>query len=592
MAQNLVLNILAKDKTRQALSGVQASLTRLRSSIFSIQSALIGIGGGFIIRSFTNVGREVEELGVRFNFLFGSVNEGKKAFDELVKFAGKVPFTLQEIATASGNLAVISKDAQALAQNLKIVGNVSAVTGLDFRTTAEQIQRSFAGGISAADIFRERGVRALLGFQAGATVSVEETIKRFEEVFGENGRFGRATEVLATTFTGTLSMINDKIFQFKLGVNEAGFFDFIKGGLATVNDLLEENEEQLRNFAGTVGKNFVEIIKQILLGFNEVFNTVKGVFKIIAVGISGTIDLIKVLPAGVREFGILGFLLLGRRGKFIVLALGGIIKKLGIDLEEVAKKMGLSSGEADDFKKELSFAEKFIKSIEESVIKNTTELAKMNNEIAKAKAEAEATKTKFGEIAGTIKGNINKPLKDLTDISKQVTLVLEKGIKGFSQGIAESIVLGKELKATFQSLAKTLITQVLATMIEIVARKAVELALEKAISKQKQIQAVFSKVSGFLGGFNIPFFGKQSGGAVAKGQPTIVGERGAELFIPNQTGQITQSARGTSGSPVNVNFSINTMDARGFEEMLVQNRATISSIINQAVNERGSKNLV
>ena len=45
----------------------------------------------------------------------------------------------------------------------------------------------------------------------------EETIKRFEEVFGENGRFGRATEVLATTFSGTLSMINDKIFQFKLG---------------------------------------------------------------------------------------------------------------------------------------------------------------------------------------------------------------------------------------------------------------------------------------------------------------------------------------------------------------------------------------
>ena len=45
------------------------------------------------------------------------------------------------------------------------------------------------------------------------TTPTEETIKRFEEVFGENGRFGRATEVLATTFTGTLSMINDKIFQ-------------------------------------------------------------------------------------------------------------------------------------------------------------------------------------------------------------------------------------------------------------------------------------------------------------------------------------------------------------------------------------------
>jgi len=111
MAQNLVLNILAHDKTKQALSGVQSSLGRLRASIFSIQSALLGIGAGVLTRSFINVGREVEELGVRFNFLFGSVQEGQKAFKELVTFAGKVPFTLQEIATASGNLAVISKDA-------------------------------------------------------------------------------------------------------------------------------------------------------------------------------------------------------------------------------------------------------------------------------------------------------------------------------------------------------------------------------------------------------------------------------------------------------------------------------------------------
>ena len=341
MAQNLLLNIIAKDKTKQALSGVQASLTRLRSSIFSIQSALLGVGGGLVIRSFLNVGRSVEELGLRFDFLFGSAKEGAKAFDTLVKFAGKVPFSLEEISQASGNLAVVSKDATELGKNLKIVGNVAAVTGLDFRTTAEQIQRSFAGGISAADIFRERGVRALLGFQAGVRVSTEETIKRFEEVFGENGRFGRATEVLATTFTGTLSMINDKIFQFKLGVNEAGFFDFLKAGLSNINKLIEQNEAMIRDFAQRTGQSLVSIIKAMILGFGEVFNTVKGVFKIIATGFAGTIDLIKMLPEGVREFGLLGFLMLGRKGKLIVLALGGIIKKLGIDLEEIAKKFGL-----------------------------------------------------------------------------------------------------------------------------------------------------------------------------------------------------------------------------------------------------------
>ena len=128
MAQNLVLNILAKDKTRVAFNGIKAGLSNLRNSIFSVQSALLGIGAGLVTRSFVNVGREVEQLRLRFFFLFGSVNEGKKAFDTLVKFAGRVPFTLEEIAGASGNLAVVSKDAEELGKNLELVGNIAAVT--------------------------------------------------------------------------------------------------------------------------------------------------------------------------------------------------------------------------------------------------------------------------------------------------------------------------------------------------------------------------------------------------------------------------------------------------------------------------------
>ena len=62
-----------------------------------------------------------------------------------------------------------------------------------------------------------------------------------------------------------------------------------------------------------------------------------------------------------------------------------------------------------------------------------------------------------------------------------------------------------------------------------------------------------------------------------------------ELFIPNQTGQITQSARGTGGEPVTVNFNINTVDASGFDELLVRSRGTITQLINSAVNERGRR---
>jgi hypothetical protein len=97
-------------------------------------------------------------------------------------------------------------------------------------------------------------------------------------------------------------------------------------------------------------------------------------------------------------------------------------------------------------------------------------------------------------------------------------------------------------------------------------------------------------LGGGFGGFFGGFFAK--GGAVSKGEPVVVGERGAELFIPNSTGQITQSARGTGGGATTVNFNINTVDASGFEELLIRSRGTISALINQAVNEQGRGSVI
>ena len=143
MAKQLNIDILARDKTKQALNGVQNNLQKTKQSIFNLRNALIGLGAGVAIRSIVNVGKEVESLQVRFKFLFGSVEEGQIAFDNLAKFAGRVPFSLEEISRASGNLAVVAKDANDLNRILEITGNVAAVTGLDFETTSSQIQRAF-----------------------------------------------------------------------------------------------------------------------------------------------------------------------------------------------------------------------------------------------------------------------------------------------------------------------------------------------------------------------------------------------------------------------------------------------------------------
>ena len=647
MAQNLVLNILAKDKTRQAFNGVRAGLTNLRSAVFSVQSAIIGIGGGLAIKSILNVGSTVEQLRLRFAFLFKGVKEGDKAFQGLIDFASRVPFSLEEIQAGAGNLAVVTKNAEELNEILAITGNVASVTGLDFRTTAEQIQRSFSSGIGSADLFRARGVRALLGFKAGVQVTTEETKKRFRELFGKGGEFEKATEVLSTSFTGTLSMLSDKLFKFRLDTAQAGFFDFIKQGLAEINKLIENNQDQLSQFGARLSAGLITATKNIVIGSAVIIEALKPVFSFVFTSVGNLFDFLQTLPETVRTFGVIGFLMLGTKGKLLVLAIGGFLDeirfKLGEFLQQFAefnqkildtrKSLKLVSKEGfEKIKKQnddiLAVAEKLKKPIGElkdEVLQTedgfggiSSELrrfldtleakalisAKQVEEIlSKLKASTEETKKVGVELDKVKQNTLDGFKKDFESINETLSKMAQTGIKAFSRGLAESLVLGKKLNMTMKEIAQKILVDIVAFTIQIVIQETIRNALKKdQVDNEKKItnelrsqttemkrQAFLSLFTGGSGG-GLPFMA--NGGAVSKGRPVVVGERGPELFVPNQTGQITQSARGTSGGQTTVNFNINTLDASGFDDLLVRNRGTITQIINSAVNERGSKNLI
>ena len=270
MTKKVNIDIVAKDKTKGAINTTKKGLDGLKKSVFNLRNAFLGLGTGLLIKNLIQTGKEVESLKVRFKFLFGSAQEGAVAFDNLAKFAGRVPFSLEEIARSSGNLAVVSKDAADLSRILEITGNVAAVTGLDFQTTASQIQRAFSGGIAAADVFREKGVRSLLGFQQGATVSIEETVQAFEDVFSGGGRFGQATDALAETFEGTVSMIGDKLFTFKQQINET-FFATLKQAMGSLNTFFEENAKSTEKLAIQIGKT----LSVAVMGLAKMFKSLK-----------------------------------------------------------------------------------------------------------------------------------------------------------------------------------------------------------------------------------------------------------------------------------------------------------------------------
>ena len=583
MAQKLNIDIVARDRSKQALNNLQGNLQKVRQSVFNLKNAFIGLGAGIVIKGFVDAGIQIENLGVQLKALFGSAKAGEKALKDVTKFAATTPFELRNIQQGITALATVRKRAEnagvSFEELLKITGNTATVLGGDFALAALQIQRSFSAGIGSAELFRERGVRAMAGFKEGVAVNVDETIKKLAKAFGTGGEFGSLTDELAQTLFGTVSNIKDAFFQFQVEVSK-GFFGALKQNLGDLKSTVEANREEIAEFGNLIGK-----------GLSVAINATAKTLKFFKDNIDLIVDAIKILIA----FKLITFFAnlttaivsatIAMRGFNMAvkknIIIGGaalLVSQLDLIIQKL-REIGLLSE-----KEKIPTAPKQ----DDSVTKTVVPLRK--------ETFGEAVIRNIRTFRDTLKNLNKKEIEEfqarLTDIGSIIAKGINGGIKKTSDALARSIILGEDLVNTFKKMAQELAVRILSALIEIIARKSVELAIEKLITREKEKQRNLSAASGNPLAILSFFTGFSKGGAVSKGKPIVVGERGAELFIPNQTGQITQSARGTSSSSVNVNFNINTVDASGFEELLVRSRGTITQLINNAVNEKGRSSII
>lgn len=614
--KKLNIDIIAKDKSKQALNQVQNNLEKTKSSVLNLRNALVGLGVGAVVKSFIDVAAEVQNLELRFKFLFGSAKEGAKAFDNLSKFAGRVPFSLEEISRASGVLAVVAKDAEDLTRVLDITGNVAAFLGLDFETTASQIQRSFSAGISAADIFREKGLRDILGFEAGAKVSIQETVKAFERVFGKGGQFGAVTGDLANTLGGQASMVEDKFRRFQEVVAKQ-FVDSLTTEIGDLNAILEENEKVVEDVAVAVGET---LRKSFELALDSVQLLTEGIIALTET--KQAID--DFLPFGLKIQDV--FL-----GRGIV----GFTRNL------------------DDTTISISEATQQLRLFRDADMESRIELEKFNEEMAKANSGFEEF-AKNAKDTHSIKPFVVVPvLNDEEDIFVQLQSIREKTGVGLMLQLKRQFRL--ELDVLKEAREQGLLSEEefllqrerLNTLFEERITKAKKDELSKRVQLEQQAQSqiidatgdalsklsrinktafrayqafqiamatvnTFRAVSNALQQFPFPLnlavaageaargFAtvaairatappRIAGGRVNKDQPVMVGEAGREMFVPQQSGTIVPNNQLTG---TNVNITIMANDTEGFDELLSKRRATVVNIINDALNSQGKEAII
>ena len=276
--------ISAKNRTKKVFKAIKGQVKGITSSLFSLKGVVVGLaagaGGGLLAKSFLDAARTTENYRVRLEVLTGSQEKANQLFQDMTRFASKVPFEYEEMMGAATQLGgVLDGNVQQINQWIPRIANLAAATGLGIQETTEQISRMLSAGAGSADLFRERGILAMLGFKAGVKTTAEETRAQLVKMLDDpTGRFIGATDKMANTWDGLMSMMSDTWFSFRDQVMSSGPFQamkaVVKGLLAEVDKL--KSSGKFDEVATSFGQKIIGWLKK---GLQTLPNIALGLIK-------------------------------------------------------------------------------------------------------------------------------------------------------------------------------------------------------------------------------------------------------------------------------------------------------------------------
>ena len=227
-----------------------------------------------IATGFMEVAVQTETLQLRLQSLLGSTEESTKLFEDLSKFAGKVPFTFGEIAESGTMLAGVLKGGRKeIMQYMPMIADLAAATGVGIQETTGQFMRMVSAGIGACDLWREKGVKSMLGFKEGVQYSSEESVKMFINAWTRAGsEFRGATDKLKSSWSGMLSMFSGAWREFRQAVMDADVFAALKTSAGTLLEKIDtlKKEGKLDKWAKDMAEFCLNAFDKLLTGIKWV----------------------------------------------------------------------------------------------------------------------------------------------------------------------------------------------------------------------------------------------------------------------------------------------------------------------------------
>ena len=443
--------------------------------------------------------------------LTGSVDSANKIISQLQAFGNVTPFTSSELIEQSKRLKAFGFETQDLVDTVKRLSDVAGATGADL----SGISTAFGQILAKGKLQREEELQLL---ERGVDITSE--LKRI------TGKQGDEFESAMRKGKIGADLVNQALINL---TSEGGvFFEGATKQSKTLNGQLSTFQDNVETLARTIG----EVLEPALMGALKTANKVLGA--------------INRLFSSEFQRQISGFRLnLEVPGKTVsdlekIQNFTKNIQPLGLDVEGLDLRISQLKGTKDQIVKigsEINKTRLFPVTKEEDTVileTQTTLTAKIN--------ELEARKTLLLGLNNTKLDEQNNKIKTIKDSTDGVGDAFEK--------IGDSIAQGVSTALTDAILQARTLGEAAKGILNMIARQLLQLG----------INTLLFNVFGGAGGIfkNLPTFA--AGGKPPVGRPSIVGERGPELFVPSSAGTIIPN-HSLSGGVTN-NIVVN-VDASG-----------------------------
>ena len=337
------------NNTQKAFNQAQRSLGRMQKSTLaldkgfgSVQRAVIGVaaalGGISIGRNIIQVTARFEDLRTTLSSVTGSAMEGAKAFEFVSKFSTKTQFGVEELATTFTKLKsngleptaeLLTTFTDAAAVTTDQIGSLTAIT--DFYTRSLQSQtvelmdldRLADRGLPVYDILKKKlGVsRSELSKFSKEAGNADKIVQALGE--GINERFGGATAARIENLSTRMSNFNIAL-KNSADVMGQQFSGALGTAIEQFSNFLAANDQMMKN----IGKSLVDVSISVILGTARILDALQPIFTFVKNGINGLVRFVNQLPPEFQILGMIGFFLVGRGVKLVVLSVAALFDQI------------------------------------------------------------------------------------------------------------------------------------------------------------------------------------------------------------------------------------------------------------------------